>query len=319
MKRRDFIVSSAALAGVAMLPNVAGAQAGSLAELRIGYQKSGVLLIAKAQALLEKRFAAQGTIVKWVEFQFGPPLLEALNTGSIDYGTTGDAPPIFAQAARANLNYVASLPGRGGNQAILVPPDSPIRSLADLKGRKIGVARASSAHNLLVSVLEHAGIGWDQIEPIYLAPADAASAFARGAIDAWSIWDPFYAIAELTRNARRLDIPPAVAVQNSYFLANRDFVTRRPDIVAAINTELAAASRWADTNRSAAAELFSQASGVDLAAQRRTVERSEFQFSPLNDTIIAQQQAVADRFHRLGLIPKPITVRDIVWTWKPAA
>jgi len=319
MKRRDFLVSSAAFSSVAAFPSLLSAQAGALAELRIGYQKSGVLLIAKAQGLLEKRFATQGTAVKWVEFQFGPPLLEALNTGSIDYGTTGDAPPIFAQAARANLNYVASLPGRGGNQAILVPAESPIRSINELKGRKIGVARASSAHNLLVSVLEHAGIGWGQIEPVYLAPADAASAFARGAIDAWSIWDPYYAIAELTRNARRLDIPQSVAVQNSYFLANRDFVTKRPDIVAAINAELAVASQWADRNRAAAAALFAQASGVDLAAQQRTVERSEFQFRPLDDTIIAQQQAVADRFHRLGLIPKPIIVRDIVWTWKPSA
>lgn len=288
-------------------------------EIRIGYQKSGVLLIAKSQELLEKRFKALGASVKWVEFTFGPPLLEALNTGNIDYGAVGDAPPVFAQAARANLLYVAVQPARGDGQGIVVPKDSPIRKIEDLKGKKVAIAKASSAHSLTIAALESVGLTFADIEPQYLPPADAAAAFTRGSVDAWTIWDPFFALAELNRNARALPIKPEASAQNSFFLANKDFAGKHPGLVAAINDELARASEWAGANRDKAAELFSQASGVEFAGQKRTVDRTEFKFIPLNETIATQQQAVADRFHRLGLIPKPINIRDIIWVWKPTA
>ena len=282
-------------------------------EIRIGYQKSGVLLIAKAQALLESRFP--GTKLSWVEFSFGPPLLEALSAGAIDYGATGDSPPIFAQAARAKLQYVAAQAGRGQSQGIIVPPGSPLRSLTDLKGRKLGIAKASSAQNLAIAAIESVGLKFDDVQAEYLAPADASAAFARGAIDAWSIWDPFLATAELSRGARRLPISEAASTQNSYFLANRDFVNAHPSAVGAINEELARATAWARDHTEDAAQLFSKASGVDLEVMRITVARTDFGFAPLTEKVIGEQQAVADRFLRVGLIPRPIAVRDIVWPW----
>lgn len=288
-------------------------------EIRIGYQKSGALLIAKAQGLFEKRFASIGSSVKWVEFTFGPPMLEALNTGAIDYGAVGDSPPVFAQAARANLLYVAALSGRGDTQGIVVPKAPKIEKLEDLKGKKLGVAKASSAHNLTIAALESAGLSFNDIEPQYLPPAEAAAAFTCGSIDAWTIWDPFLALAELNRDARRLPISAIAAAQNSFFMANKDFTAKHPDIVSAINDELAKATSWGAANREEAATMFAQASGVELAAQRRTVGRTEFVFSGITEEIATQQQAVADRFHRLGLIPKKIAVRDIVWVWKPGA
>ncbi|MGA2487698.1 MAG: aliphatic sulfonate ABC transporter substrate-binding protein [Roseiarcus sp.] len=315
MNRRTFLISTAALA----VAGVAPARADAPRELRIGYQKTAIPLVVKAQRRLEQRFEPQGVTVKWVEFAFGPPLLEAVNAGAVDYGYTGDAPPIFAQAAHAAIAYVAVIPARGYGQAIVVPADSPAKTLADLKGKKIGVAKGSSAHNLLVSALESETIAWTDIEPVYLAPADAASAFSRGAIDAWSIWDPFYAIAELKQKARALPIDPKATVQNSFFLANRDFLAKHADVVADVNEEIAKATTWAGDHRDEVAALFAEASGVDLAAQKRAVDRAEFSFGPLTDAVIAQQQAVADRFQRLGLIPAPIVVRDIVWFWKQSA
>jgi sulfonate transport system substrate-binding protein len=312
MDRRHFLLSSLA---VTLAPLALRAE--TLSELRVGYQKTAILLVVKARQSLEQHFAAQGISVKWVEFAFGPPLLEAVNAGAVDYGYTGDSPPIFAQAAHANINYAAVIPARGYGQAIVVPADSPAHTLADLKGKKVGVAKGSSAHNLLVSALESQNIAWSDIEPVYLAPADAASAFSRGAIDAWSIWDPFYAIAELKQKARPLPIDPKVTVQNSFFLVNRDFLAKHPAIVGEINEEVAKATTWAGEHRDEAAALFAEASGVDIEAQKRAVGRAEFSFGPLTDAIIAQQQAVADRFQRLGLIPTPINVRDIVWFWKP--
>ena len=314
MNRRQFLISTAA---VALAP--AAALAEPVREIRFGYQKTAVPLVVKARKRLEQRFEPQGATVKWVEFAFGPPLLEAVNAGAVDFGYTGDAPPIFAQAARARIAYASVIPARGYGQAIVVPADSPAKTLADLKGKKIGVAKGSSAHNLLISALESQNIAWTDISPIYLAPADAAAAFSRGAIDAWSIWDPFFAIAELKQKARPLPIDPKATIQNSFFLVNSDFLAKHTDAVAGINEEIAKANQWAADHRDEVAALWAEASGVEIAAQKRAVDRAEFSFGPMTDTVIAQQQAVADRFQRLGLIPAPIEVRDIVWFWKQNA
>ena len=315
MNRRSFLLLSAAFGLSA--PALAAVE--PLKELRVGYQKTSILLAVKAQKALEKRFEPQGIAVKWLEFPYGPPLLEALNAAAIDYGYTGNAPPIFAQAAHANIQYVAVIPTRGYGQAIVVPDASPLRTLADLRGRKVAVAKGSSAHDLLVAALERANVPWSEITPVYLAPADAAAAFSRGAVDAWSIWDPFYAIAELKLKARALPIDPKAAEQNSFFLANTDFVARHADVVTAVNEEIAKSTQWASAHRDELAALFAEASGVDLAAQRRSVDRAEFTFGPVTDVVIIRQQAVADRFYRLGLIPAPVAVRDIVWAKKPSS
>jgi sulfonate transport system substrate-binding protein len=316
MNRRRFLFLSSAVA-LAGAPRIAFAA--PLKELRIGYQKTSVLLVVKAQKVLENRFEPQGIAVRWVEFPFGPPLLEALNVGAIDYGYTGNAPPVFAQAAHANIQYVAVIPARGEGQAIVVPESSPLKTVADLKGKRIAVAKGSSAHDLLVAALESAQIAWTDITPVYLAPADAAAAFSRGSVDAWSIWDPFYAIAELRQKARPLPIDPQASEQDSFFLANSSFISQHADVVGAINATIAAATAWAGDHRDETAALFAEASGVDIDAQKRAVARAEFSFGRLDDKIIAQQQGVADRFYRLGLIPEHVSVRDIVWTAKSSS
>jgi aliphatic sulfonates family ABC transporter substrate-binding protein len=316
MNRRTFLFLSSALA-FAGAPLIASAA--PLKELRIGYQKTSVLLVVKAQKVLEQHFEPQGVAIRWVEFPFGPPLLEALNIGAIDYGYTGDAPPIFAQAAHANIQYVAVIPARGEGQAIVVSETSPLKTLADLNGKKIAVAKGSSAHDLLVAALESANVPWSSITPVYLAPADAAAAFSRGAVDAWSIWDPFYAIAEIKQKARPLPIDPKISQQNSFFLANSDFIAQHGDVVTAISAAIATATAWADNHRDETAALFAEASGVDIEAQKRAVARAEFNFGKLDDKIITQQQAVADRFYRFGLIPEHVSVRDIVWTAKSSS
>jgi sulfonate transport system substrate-binding protein len=314
VNRRNFLIFASSSLTTAFAGPAVSAQ--PLKELRIGYQKIGALLIVKAQRALEQRFEPQGVRVRWIEFAFGPPLLEALGAGAVDYGYTGDSPPIFAQAAHANLLYAGAIPARGYGQAIVVPSASSIQSLAGLEGKKVAVARASSAHNLLVAALESVKLPWSAITPVYLAPPDAAAAFVRGAVDAWSIWDPFFAIAEIKQKARVLPLDPSVSAQDSFFLVNGDFAAKHPDIVATINGAIATATTWADQHRDRVAAILSEASGVDLAAEQRSVNRAEFTFGPLNDDVLAQQQGVADRFQKLGLIPAPIRIRDIVWPWK---
>ena len=247
MNRRNFLISASSL--LASTPVGSAISAEPLKELRIGYQKIGALLIVKAQKALEQQFEPQGVRVRWVEFAFGPPLLEALGAGAIDYGYTGDAPPIFAQAARAKLLYAAAIPARGYGQAIVVPAASSIQDVSGLAGKKVAVAKASSAHNLLVAALESVKLPWTAITPIYLAPPDAAAAFVRGAVDAWSIWDPFFAIAELKQKARALPLDRKVTTQNSFFLVNSGFAAKHPEVVAAINGAVATSTTWADQHR----------------------------------------------------------------------
>lgn len=308
----------ALLAGALALGLPAGlsarARAAEPGVLRIGYQKNGILVIAKQQGVIEARLRPLGHTVTWVEFSLGPPLLEALGLGGIDLGQTGDAPPIFAQAAGADLVYVAAQEGAGTGAGILLPPGSTLRTIADLKGKRVAFAKGTSAHNLLVATLEKAGLTYADIEPVVLAPADAAAAFARGSFDAWSIWDPYLAIAEGGDGVRVLSYATDVARPNTFFLANRGFAEARPEVLATVLDVLDGAARWAEANRGAVAAILSKGTGVPLAATRRAVDRANYRIGPLNAGVVAEQQRVADRFHALKLIPKPIRVADAVWS-----
>ncbi|MGU3452119.1 aliphatic sulfonate ABC transporter substrate-binding protein [Methylobacterium fujisawaense] len=305
----------AALAALPLAPAlVRGARAAEPGVVRIGYQKNGILVVAKQQGIIEKRLEPLGQSVRWVEFSFGPPLLEALSLDGIDFGQTGDAPPIFAQAARANLVYAAAQEAGGSGAGILLPKASAIQSLAELKGKRVAFAKASSAHNLTIAALEKAGLSYADITPVTLAPADAAAAFARGSIDAWTIWDPYFAIAEQGEGVRVLARASDITPQNNYFLASRPFAETRAPVLQAVIDALGDVAAWCTQNRGAVADLLSQGTGVPLAATRRAVDRTDYVIGPMNDRVAAEQQRIADRFHVLKLIPKPIRIADAVWT-----
>lgn len=283
-------------------------------QLRIGYQKSAAnLVILKQEGALEKRFGA-GTRVQWVEFPAGPQLLEALAAGALEFGPTGDAPPVFAQAAGRDLLYVGAEPAKPQSSAILVLPGSPLKTLADLKGRKVALQKGSSAHYLLVRAVEKAGLQWGDITPIYLAPADARAAFERKSVDAWAIWDPFYAATELAIRPRVLANGVGLSGNNSFYLASRPFVTQHPQAVLALFDELTRADRLVQTQRPQAIKLVADFSGLDAGVVSRFLgRRPPSPVRPLDARATADQQRVADAFAQLGLIPKPVRVADIVW------
>ncbi len=311
MKRRDFLKLSLGTAAVAGLSSLARAQV-PVKEIRIGYQKTGVLVIARQQAILEKHFAAKQISIKWIEFTSGPPMMEAMSTGSVDLGAVGDAPPIFAQAANANIVYVAGSPITNG-QGILVPANSPIQAIADLKGKRIGFAKGTSAHNVLIATLEKAGLTYADITPVYLSPPDAGPAFANGSIEAWAIWDPYFAIGEKRQNGRILVNAHEVASTNSFYLANRDFANANVQHTRDLIAGLTEAAKWAEGHRDAVATALAAVTGVPLEVQIVAANRASFAIGPVTEQIVETQQAVADRFFKLGLIPKKIAVRDIVW------
>ena len=311
MKRREFLKLSVGAAAIAALSRQVRAQA-VVKEIRIGYQKNGVLVIARQQATLEKHFASQGIAVKWVEFSSGPPMLEAMNVGSIDYGAVGDSPPVFAQSAGAAIVYAAGQPITNG-QGILVPSDSPIRSIADLKGKRVGFTKGSSAHNIVVQTLEKANLTYADITPVYLTPPDAGPAFANGSIDAWSIWDPYFAIGEIKQNGRILANASEITRTNSFYIANRDFAKNHGQILQQIIDVTSSAANWAEAHREEVARSLSAITGIPLDIQTVAANRSSFAVGPITDDIVATQQGVADRFFKLGLIPRPVVVRDAVW------
>jgi len=311
MKRRKFLQLVVGTAAVAALSPQARAQT-AVKEIRIGYQKNGVLVIARQQAALEKHFAPQGIEVKWVEFSSGPPMLEAMNVGSVDYGAVGDSPPIFAQSAGAAVVYAAGQPITNG-QGILVPANSGIRGIADLKGKRIGFTKGSSAHNIVVQTLEKAGLSYADITPVYLTPPDAGPAFANGSIDAWSIWDPYFAIGETKQNGRVLVNASEITRTNSFYIANREFAKSHGPVLQQIIDVTSATAKWAEAHRAEVAQSLSTVTGIPLDIQTVAANRSSFAVGPITDDIIATQQGVADRFFKLGLIPKPGVVRDGVW------
>jgi aliphatic sulfonates family ABC transporter substrate-binding protein len=281
-------------------------------QLRIGYQKNGPLLILKQQALLEQKLP--GVTVQWVEFPSGPPLLEALNARSLDFGTTGDTPPIYAQAAGVDLVYVGYTAVAGRDQAILVRAESSIADLAGLKGKRVGFTKGSSAHYLVVQALAKGGLTYPDIQPVYLSPPDAAASFQKGSIDAWAIWDPFYALTERRLPVHVLVTSDGIAPRNSFFLARRDYATRFPETVARVIGELDEAGRWADAHHEALARLLADATGVDIEAERVAVERSTYGAELMAEPAIRDQQAVADKFFELGLVPRRVDVRAAVWS-----
>ena len=297
------------------LPVPAQAQTASRVELRVGFQKSASLFVLqKSRGTLEKKLAPLGFGVKWVEFPAGPQLLEGLNVGSIDLGFVGEAPPIFAQAAGARFVYIGNDPASPQAEAIVVPKDSPLQRVADLKGKKIALNRGSNVHYLLVRLLEKHGLSYSDVQPVFLAPADARAAFERGAVDAWAIWDPFLSAAEKQTGARVLADGTGVVNNHAFYLAERGFVEKHPQVIKAVFDDVVALGRWLQDNPTAAAAEIAPQQGLSADVVEQSLRRYRYGVRPLTEQVIAEQQRIADVFHELRLIPRPITVRDAAVT-----
>ncbi len=278
--------------------------------IRIGYQKYGTLVLLKARGTLEKHLAQIHVDVQWTEFPAGPQLLEGLNVGSIDFGTVGEAPPIFAQAAGADIVYVGYEPQASAAEALIVPKSSPIKTLSDLKGKKIALNKGSNVHYLLVKLLEKAGLKYSDIDAIYLAPADARAAFERGSVDAWVIWEPFLAAAQNQTGARIVEDGEGLVSNHQFFLASRTYAQKRPDVVQIVLSEVAAVDDWAKTHLSDAVTALEPQIGLDHDTLQLALSRGGYGVKPVTDAVMSEQQQIADAFYNLRLIPKHINVRD---------
>lgn len=257
--------------------------------LRIGYQKGSVsMVLAKSHHLLEQRYP--NTKITWVEFPAGPQLLEALNVGSIDLGSTGDIPPIFAQAAGADLVYIGSEPPKPKAEVLLVAENSPIKSVADLKGHKVAFQKGSSSHNLLLRALQKAGLKFTDIQPVYLTPADARAAFTQGNVDAWAIWDPYYSAALIQGGVRVLTDGTDLDLTGSFYLASRPYAEKYGQFLTNVLESFSEADALTRSQRKESVKLFAQSIGLpEPVIELYFDHRPPTRITPVNEDTAVRQ------------------------------
>jgi sulfonate transport system substrate-binding protein len=314
MKRRS-LLHSAAFAAPLALACPAISRAATAGTLKIGYQKSSTaLVLLKARGWFEKHLAPLGYNVTWAEFPSGPPMLEALSAGAVNLAYTGETPPIFSQASGTPVVYVAASVPHPHQEAVFVKASSPITSVAGLQGKSVAVAKGSSSHYLLVAAVLKAGLQFSDITPVYLAPADARAAFTTGAVDAWAIWDPFWAAAQAAIPTRTLTDAQGVVPNHDFYLSRRDFAEAHADALNAAITQIKAIDDWIPANRAAAASEIAATIGLPAPILLTSFNRAVYGINKVTPDVLADQQKIADLFYRLHLIPTPITVADAAWS-----
>ncbi len=280
--------------------------------VRIGYQKNGPLYIVKSLGSLDEKLKEKGYKVEWKEFQDGPALLEALNAGSIDFGRTGNTPPIFSQASGSDLRYVAAGTSKYEGSGILVQNDSSIQTLNDLKGKKVAFSKGSSAHYLIIMALEKAGLSLDDIEPVYLTPGNARIAFEQGQVDAWAVWDPYTSSTEVNANARLLVNGEGLTTDRDFFVASKEFANDHQEVIDTLLKEISDSMDWANNNHQDLINLLSKALKMDTESVTKAVERRVYGVEEITNEIVGEQQEIADLFYKLDIIPKKISVEEAV-------
>ena len=299
-------------------------QAGSAARaagdgvLRIGYQRSSTLVaLLRQDGTLEKALAPLGTTVSWHEFTSGLPIMEALNVGQIDVSAdVADTVPVFAQAANARITYVAEEAASPSAQAIVVPAGSPLKVVADLKGRTVAVTKGAGSHYLLLAALAAEGLSFKSITPAYLTPADGRSALTGGAVDAWVAWDPFLSAAQVQAGARILKDGTGLSLYKRYYLTSDAYAVARADVLALLFGTLRETGVWVKAHPDEAAERLSSLWKIEPIVIRRANERRSYRVEPVTRASLSEQQKIADAFRAEGLLPRPVDTAALP-IWEP--
>jgi|HubBroStandDraft_1064217.scaffolds.fasta_scaffold02555_2 aliphatic sulfonates family ABC transporter substrate-binding protein len=288
--------------------------------LRIGYQSFGVLCLLKATGALEEALEVRGVDVEWTDHATGMQVIDAIAAGALDVGVVGEAPPVFAQASRAPVVYLAAEPPAPEGEAIVVLEPSQIRSLSDLRGRSLAVSRGANVVYFVARALEEAGLTWRDITVRPLSPADARAAFVRGEVDAWAIWNPILAALEHALPMRVLRDARGLASNRAFYVGRQAFADAQPEIVEVFIGQVGAVGRWANTSRELAARLLAPQVGFPQPAIEAALARTPFDAQPLDGEAILAQQHIADTFHRLQLIGRGVRVKEAVWAppWEAA-
>jgi sulfonate transport system substrate-binding protein len=277
--------------------------------LRVGDQKGGSQSLLRAAGLLDTPYRIQ-----WSTFTQGPPLIEAARAGAIDVGQTGNTPAIFAAAARARVQLISASQGNVVSDAVLVAPGSPIRTVADLRGKRIAVGKGTSAHGQLLQSLRAAGMTLDDVDLTYLQPADGYAAFKQGQVDAWAVWDPYTAQAQLETGARVLVSGEGTANGYSFLVASNAALADplHQAALADFTRRLRAAMVYSDQHRDERARAWAQETRLPLPVTELAASRGPDLPVPLDDGLVRSQQELADAFSDAGVIPGRVRFADII-------
>ncbi len=308
------------LAGLIMAASAVPAMSqGASDTVRIGLQRSSTLTaILRANGELEKALAPLKVKVSWHEFTSGLPLLEALNLGNVDVSAdVADTVPVFAQAAGAKLVYFAEETASPSAQAIVVPGNSSIKSVADLKGKKVAVTKGAGSHYLLLAALKDSGVAFKEISPAYLTAADGRAALVSNNVDAWVAWDPFLTIAQRQSGAKVLRDGKNLSDYKRYYLASDKFANARSDVLKVLYQKLDETGRWVNAEPKAAAALLSKLWGIDAETVEQALKNRTHKIGTVTKAGLGEQQKIADSFVSEGVLPKRIDTADVtIWTPK---
>ncbi|MEE3624472.1 ABC transporter substrate-binding protein [Nitrospirillum sp. BR 11752] len=276
-----------------------------LAALRVGDQRGAVQVLLKAAGELEH----VPYRIEWALFPVGAPLVEALNADAIDFGYVGDATTTFALAAGARLKTINVWDFGQGGAAIVVPEKAPIHAVADLRGRRVGLVRGSPGHLLVVAALKQAGVPLADVTLVYLSAADAKAALGSGSIDAWAIWDPYVAAAQIQDHMRILVGSQGTVREVECGVASDSAIaTKRAQLIDFI-ARVRRAYAWAEAHRQEQAEAYARDTGTPLDVAVLTFSRQQVTVLPaVTDDAIAVHQAVADLYFDAGVIPTRVDV-----------
>jgi aliphatic sulfonates family ABC transporter substrate-binding protein len=281
--------------------------------VRIGHQPFGALSLLKATRALEDGLSKQGAEVEWSEHTSGMQVTDAIAAGALDLGVVGESPPVFAQAARAPFVYLAAEPPAPEGEAIVVRGESPIASLADLRGKTVAITRGANVLYFVVRALEEAGLTLDEVRLLPLSPGEARAAFAEGTVDAWAIWNPHLASLQDAMTVRVLRDACGLAPNRAFYVARRAFADEHPEIVDAFVGQIGAVGRWANESRDAATVALAREVDLPPPVLRRILAATPFDARPIDEDAVASQQRIADTFHRLNLIARPLQIAEAVW------
>ncbi|RSM68896.1 ABC transporter substrate-binding protein [Kibdelosporangium aridum] len=277
--------------------------------LKVGDQKGGSKTLLTTAGLDRTPYR-----IEWSTFSSGPPLLEAASAGGIDIGAVGNTPPIFAAAAKAKIAIVSSSKGNVDSDALLVPSASPLRTIADLRGKSIAVAKGSSAHGQILLTLKKAGLSTQDVKLNFLQPADAYAAFTQNRVDAWAIWDPYTSQAKLEAGARVLTDGRGTANGYTFQVAGQAALADAGKNAAIKDyvTRIAKAQKWSDAHREDWAKAWAAETGLPVTVTIAATAQGPDLPVPLDDAVIASEQELADAFTGDKVLPSKVDFASFV-------
>jgi DNA-binding NtrC family response regulator/ABC-type nitrate/sulfonate/bicarbonate transport system substrate-binding protein len=286
----------------------------SWVRVRIGTQKFGTSALLRVSGELERRLAEQQILVDWRHFDTGPPLIEALANGDIDIGSTGEVPPIFAQATGAPLLYVACEQAAPSSIALVVRADSPIDSMLDLRGRGVALSARANVHLLLMRALDMHGLTMADIRPIYAPRGVPSGPAALPDADAWMMWDPYLGHQQAQGGYRILFDGTGLVANTRFYMARRHLIRTMPEVVDVILNEARRVADIAAQSPGETAHRLAGPFGMDYPGLEMAMRRLTLGARILDATVMRDQQEIADRFYSSGLLPRAIAVKDALWS-----